>query len=59
MSESRTQFDSVLDENLGVLYNGTPDQVQVWLRDNSWAIQLRVSIGKTTQIVSAKDYVRL
>ena len=59
MIEGRTYFDAVLDENMQPVFNGTPEETQAWLLANSWAIELSVCIGRTMQVVSAKDYVRL
>jgi hypothetical protein len=59
MIEGRTYFDAVLDENMQPVFNGTPEQTQEWLKCNAWAIKLSVCIGRTMQMVSAKDYVRL
>lgn len=55
---SGTYFDAVLDENMGVVFNGTPEQTQEWLKANAWAWDLQVCVGTTLRMVPARDYVR-
>lgn len=56
--EGRTYFDAVLDENMGVVFNGTPEQTQEWLKANAWAWDLSVCDGVSLRMISARDYVR-
>jgi hypothetical protein len=52
-------FDAVLDENMNVLFNGTPDETKKWLEENEVDDNtVRVCIGTSMAIVTTLEYKR-
>jgi hypothetical protein len=49
--------DNVLDEDLQAVFIGTPEETVAWLKENTWARQLVVCIGKTTEIILVPIYL--
>lgn len=58
---SGTYFDAVLDENMKVYFNGTPEEVANWLVEKARemsTVDLQIYPGKTLRPMSVDDYLQ-
>lgn len=55
---SKTYFDAVLDENMQVLFNGTPQDTKEWLEKSKTDSSVRVCIGESMVLVTIPEYMR-
>lgn len=51
-------FDAVLDEHMGVLFNGPPEDTKKWLEENETDNSVRVCIGTSLALVTVPEYMR-
>jgi hypothetical protein len=52
-----TYFDAVLDKDMEVLFNGTPEHTREWLRANDTALTDRVYDGRTLTPMTVQEYL--
>lgn len=56
-------FDAVMTEAMDVIFNGTPKEVNAWLKENGWLKPdskqppIQVCIGRTLEMVSPSEYL--
>lgn len=53
----RTNLDSVLDEFMREVFNGTPEEVEKWLKENPSDKVYTIGIGKTMAVMSVPEYL--
>lgn len=54
-----TCFDAVLDDRKKPLYNGTPEEVLMWLESQpSIQNEVMVCIGRTMRFVTVEEYLQ-
>jgi hypothetical protein len=52
-----TYFDAALDADMRPMFNGTPEEVEKWLREHPDAHVEKVCVGKTLELLHTTEYM--
>lgn len=52
------EFDQILDDRQRPVVQGSPRQIQEWLKSNEWAhSKIKVCVGRTMEVLDVDEYL--